>query len=375
MKRTKTPPRETGKWLRRTLETSGPTYIKIGQFIGNRPDIFGKEISEEVSKLQNQSSVVFKAEKPNGLKKMNMEPIAAASIAQVHKGVLSDGRVVAVKIKKPNVDEQLTNELKDIRLAFDVSKMIMSEMTLLTGWFEDFEKNVRDELDFMKEVENIKFFHEIYKENEDVRVPRVIPNLSSRNHIVMEYLPSKSIKEAINPISISENLMNLFIEQILYHGIIHGDLHAGNLGVSEDEKIVMYDFGNVIRIPEFYQNAVRKVLVACQNRSSSELLNGMVLMGMKIKDERAAKNFAKQFFVYLDTLDPKSFSYTSEDIMVPIELDTITLTIIRTYSLVEGLCKEVYPQFTYENIVQQNIELLTIEQLVSRLYYTARIPL
>ena len=193
----------------------------------------------------------------------------------------------------------------------------------------------------------------------------------------MEYLPSKSIKNTSNPLAISENLMNLFIEQILYHGIIHGDLHAGNLGVSEDddEKIVMYDFGNVIRIPEFYQNAVRKLLVACQNRSSSELLNGMVLMGMKIKDEKAAKNFAKQFFVYLDTLDPKSFNYTSEDIMVPIELDIITLTIIRTYSLVEGLCKEIYPQFTYERVIQQNIELLTIEQLISRLYYTARIPL
>lgn len=370
----KTPPKETGKWLRRTLETSGPTYIKIGQFIGNRPDIFGKDISEEVSKLQNQASVVFKAEKPKGLKKMNSDPIATASIAQVHKGVLDDGRVVAVKIKKPNVDEQLTNELKDIRLAFDVSKMIMSEMSLLTGWFDDFEKNVKDELDFMKEIENIKFFHEIYKNNEDIRVPRVVSRFSDEKHIVMEYLPSKSIKETSNPISISENLMNLFIEQILYHGIIHGDLHAGNLGVSEDEKIIMYDFGNVIRIPEFYQNAVKKVLVACQNRSSSELLNGMVLMGMKIKDERAAKNFAKQFFVYLDTLDPKSFSYTSEDIMVPIELDTITLTIIRTYSLVEGICKEIYPQFTYERIVQQNIELLTIEQLVSQIYYIVRPP-
>jgi ubiquinone biosynthesis protein len=366
MKRMRTSPREMGRWLRRTLEESGPTYIKIGQFVGNRPDIFGSEVSEEVSKLQNQASVVFKAKKPNGLKKMDQDPIATASIAQVHRGVLFDGRTVAVKIKKPNVDDQLNKELGDIRIAFDFSKMFMNEMSILNGWFDDFEKNVKDELDFMKEIENIKFFHEIYKNHKDVRVPRVVSEFSDKNHIVMEYVPSESIKKCKNPILISENLMNVFIEQILYHGIIHGDLHAGNLGVS-DETIVIYDLGNVIRIPEFYQLAVRKILVACQNRNSKELLDAMTEMGMKIKDMRAAKNFAKQFFVYLDTLDPKSFNYTSEDIMVPIELDTITLTIIRTYSLVEGICKEIYPQFTYERIIQQNIELLTIEQLVNHI--------
>lgn len=373
MKRMKIPQRERGKWLRRTLEESGPTYIKIGQFIGNRPDIFGKDISDEVSKLQNQAHTGFSydAKKPEGLKKMDSEPIATASIAQVHRGVLKDGRVVAVKIKKPNVDAQLKNELKDIRMAFEISKLFMKEMDILTEWFDDFEKNVKNELDFMKEIENIQFFHEMYKNNDDVRVPRVVSELSSDTHIVMEYLPSMSVKLCENPISISENLMNTFIEQILYHGIIHGDLHGGNLGVLGN-SIIMYDFGNVIYIPEFYQRAVREVLIACQNRNADDLLKAMTHMGMKIKDEKAAKNFANQFFVYLETLDPKSFNYTQDDIMVPIELDTITLTIIRTYSLVEGLCKEIYPQFTYERLIQQNIELLTIEQLVNQ--FSAFVP-
>ena len=240
-------------------------------------------------------------------------------------------------------------------------------MTLLSDWFNDFEKNISDELDFMKEVKNIQLFHEIYKYNEDFVVPRVISELSDDNHIIMEYVKSNSIKSCENPIRVSENLMNTFVEQILYNGIIHGDLHAGNLGVLKDDIIVMYDFGNVIRIPDFYQKAMRDVLVACQERNPKNLLLAMTSMGMKIRDEQAAKNFAKKFFVYLDTLDPSSFEYTQKDIMVPIELDTITLTIIRTYSLVEGLCKEIYPQFTYENIIQQNMELLTIEQFISSL--------
>lgn len=159
--------------------------------------------------------------------------------------------------------------------------------------------------------------------------------------------------------------MNTFVEQILYNGIIHGDLHAGNLGVVENDVIIMYDFGNVIHIPDFYQKAMREVLIACQNRDVNALLTAMTHMKMKIRNVKAAKNFAKQFFVYLDTLDTKSFNYTQDDIMVPIELDTITLTIIRTHSLVEGICKDIYPQFNYEKLIQTNIELLAIERLVS----------
>lgn len=359
--------REMGSWLRRSLETSGPTYIKIGQFIGNRPDLFGNEISDELSKLQNQTNVTFQVEKPKGIQKMNPKPIASASIAQVHKGSLSDGRVVAIKVKRPNIDTQLYDELGDIKNILKLSNSFMPEMKLLSNWFNDFEKNISDELDFMKEVKNIQLFHEIYKYNEDFIVPRVLPELSNKEYIVMEYIKSNSIKTCENPIRVSENLMNTFVEQILYNGIIHGDLHAGNLGIVDNDVIVMYDFGNVIKIPEFYQQAMRNVLVACQERNPQNLLKAMISMGMKIRDEKAAKNFAKKFFTYLDTLDPSSFEYTQKDIMVPIELDPITLTIIRTYSLVEGLCKEVYPQFTYENIIQQNMELLTIEQFILQL--------
>ena len=362
-----------GIWLRKTLEESGPTYIKIGQFIGNRSDLFGKDISEELSKLQNQTKTTFRASKPNGVYKMDDEPIASASIAQVHLGKLEDGRLVAIKIKRPHVDYNLKNELKGIRDTIRLSKVFMSEMSLLSDWFDDFEKTVADELDFSKEVSNIELFSNIYKYNQNVRVPRVIPELSGKDHIVMEYIPSDPIKKCKNPMTVSENLMNTFIEQILYNGVIHGDLHAGNLGVRGDgDQLVMYDFGNIIRIPDFYKKAMRDVLVASQERNSNGLLKAMSDMGMVIKDISAAENFTSKFFVYLDTLDPKSFTYTQDDIMVPIELDTITLTILRTSSLVEGICKEIYPQFTYEQVIQQNIELLAIEQFISAISQRTR---
>lgn len=358
------PPRTVGRWLRKTLEVSGPTYIKIGQFIANRPDLFGSELSEEVSFLQNQAKS-FKAVKPDSVFKMDLEPIASASIAQVHAGRLKDGRKIAIKIKRPDVETQFTEELNTIRTFLTLLEKFMPEFIFLKNWFSDFEASLKSELDFTNEMKNIQLFHEIYRYNPEVRVPRVIPELSGKNHIVMEFVDSRSIKKCSNPSTVTTNLMNTFVEQILYNGLIHGDLHSGNIGVQEDDTIVLYDLGNVIRIPEYYQRAMKEVIVACQNKDSEGLLNAMVSMKMKIVDRTAAKNFTIKFFKYLDTLDPKSFSYSKSDLMVPIELDVITLTILRTYSLVEGICREVYPQFTYEQVIQQNIELLFLDQLVN----------
>ncbi len=297
---------------------------------------------------------------------MNPNPIACASIAQVHVGKLEDGRVVAVKLKRPGVDRQLLDELEGIKNVVGLSQQFMGELSLLADWFGDFERCVADELDFTKEVSSLEFFQDIYRNSSDVRIPRVIRELSDRDKIIMEYLPSDPIKTCTEPRIVSENLMNMFVEQILYHGVIHGDLHAGNIGIFPGtSQIVVYDFGNVVQIPEFYQNAMRRVVNACQNRDANELLAAMTDMKMTIKDPKAAKKFASKFFVYLDTLDPKSFQYTKSDVMVPIELDTVTLTILRSHALVEGMCKEIYPQFTYEQVIQQNLEMLILERLFS----------
>lgn len=361
-----TTPKETGNWLRKTLETSGPTYVKIGQFIGNRPDLFGETLSMEVSKLQNKVSTFKLSEKPNSIFKLDDEPFASASIAQVHSGILRDGRRVAVKIKRPGIDQQLLSEMNSIRSVLNFAKMINTNMDLISEWFSDFEKTVIDELDFSKEVNNITLFNKIYKYNTEIRVPRVLPSKCSKDTIVMEYLPSRPLIESSNKMATSMNLMNMFVEQILYNGIIHGDLHYGNMGI-DDDTIILYDFGNVIQIPEYYQNAMRRVIAAVQARDTKNLLSAMESMGMVIIDMKAAEQFTKNFFKYVETLDPKSFTYSKDDIMVPIKLDTITLTILRTYSLVEGVCRYVYPEFTYQEIIQQNLELLLVEQFVYRI--------
>ena len=177
----------------------------------------------------------------------------------------------------------------------------------------------------------------------------------------MDYTPSESIQKPFK----AERLVNMFLEQLLYEGVIHGDLHTGNIGI-RDNALVLYDFGNIIRITPQYKSAIRDFVYGVQTSNVDAVIDNMILMGMTVRDEEVTRIFVKQYFQYLDTLDLRSFSVNSPEIRekaskVPVELDPTTLVILRTYSLLEGLCKELDPEFSYQKILTKNIEMLFLD--------------
>ena len=124
-------------------------------------------------------------------------------------------------------------------------------------WIKEFERGLHYELDFKQEVKNIAFFRSMYRDRTDVKIPRPYSKLSTEDVIVMDYTPSTQVTRPFN----AERLINLFLEQLLYEGVIHGDLHTGNLGVDKD-AIVLYDFGNIIRITPQLLRCSKRVAVA-----------------------------------------------------------------------------------------------------------------
>ena len=147
---------------------------------------------------------------------------------------------------------------------------------------------------------------------------------------------------------------------------IHGDLHTGNIGLATSGALVLYDFGNIIRITPEYKTAIRDFVYGVQTSNVDVVMDNMIKMGMTIRDREVTKIFVKQYFEYLNTLDIRSFTINSPEIRekakkVPVELDTTTLTILRTYSLLEGLCKELDPKFSYQTIITKNIEMLFLD--------------
>jgi ubiquinone biosynthesis protein len=359
------PKQDRGKWLRRALDGAGPTYIKVGQFISNRPDIFGKEFSKDLAPLRD-SVTPFDFEQvrnkvPEGITDVDPKPLASASIAQVHRAKFKDKSVV-LKIKRPGIEAQIKEDLDLIRGGTSLLSLIPDfGMETVMPWFKEFERGLLTELDFKNEVRNIAFFRDMYRDRTDVKIPRPYSRMSSDDVIVMDYTPSKQIARPFK----AERLINMFLEQLLYEGVIHGDLHTGNIGLA-GKSLVLYDFGNIIRITPQYKTAIRDFVYGVQTKNLDAVMDNMVKMGMVVRDREVTKIFVKQYFDYLDTLDLRSFTINSPEIRekaskVPVELDTTTLVILRTYSLLEGLAKELDPTFSYQSIITKNIELLFLD--------------
>jgi len=358
-------PADRGKWLRKALDGAGPTYIKVGQFISNRPDIFGKEFSKDLAPLRDNVSPIdfseFKTKIPKEVSDVDSVPIASASIAQVHRGKLK-GRDIVLKFKRPGIEAQIKEDLDLIKSGTSLLSLIPNfGMEFMNPWLKEFEQGLLAELDFKKEIRNISLFRDMYRDRKDVKIPRPYSRLSNEDVIVMDYTPSKPITRPFK----AEKLINMFLEQLLYEGVIHGDLHTGNIGLSSN-SLVLYDFGNIITVTDKYRTAIRDFVYGVQTSNVEAVMDNMIMMGMTVRDREVTKIFVNQYFEYLNTLDLRSFTVNSPEIRekaskVPVELDPTTLVILRTYSLLEGLAKELDPTFSYQRIINKNIEMLFLD--------------
>ena len=358
---------DRGKWLRRALDGAGPTYVKIGQFISNRPDVFGKEFAAELAPLRDNVTPfdfeIVRSKIPPEITDVDPKPIASASIAQVHRGKLKN-RPIVLKFKRPGIEALIKEDLALVKSGASILSQIPNfGMEFMNPWLKEFEAGLLSELDFKNEIRNLAFFRDMYRDRNDVKIPRPYSKLSTEDVIVMDYLPSDQIARPFK----AERLINMFLEQLLYEGVIHGDLHTGNVGLeTKTDAVVLYDFGNIIRITPEYKTAIRDFVYGVQTENLDVVLENMYKMGMIIRDEAVTRIFIKQYFDYLRTLDLRSFTINSPEIRekaskVPVELDTTTLTILRTYSLLEGLCKELNPKFSYQEIITKNVETLFLD--------------
>jgi ubiquinone biosynthesis protein len=336
------------KWLRDRFEAGGPLYIKFGQFIANRGDIFDKDLSETMAKLQDRVTPLsweVMGPKINQAHYEHIEqvPIATASMAQVYRAKLKSGETVAVKVKKPNVTDQVTNDLRMLKRVLNVK------------WFDEFEYMVEKETDFENEVLNIQSFYEMYQYSQTVCIPKVYTKLCDENVIVMSYEPSSGQVKA-------RDLIRVFINQLLYEDIIHGDLHSGNIG-HDGTKTILYDFGNVIRTNRRYRALMRDFVYHVQTKDVKATIQTMEQLGMKIVNESVTSVFIEKFFAYIDTLDIASFKFDPDEIQekVPVKLDATTASILRSYALLEGYCKRIDPTFTYQDILAETLETMYLD--------------
>ncbi len=249
--------------FRQILEDLGPTYVKIGQIMSTRQDMFSERYCKELMKLRSSvtpmsfDTVQSVIEKTYGkplrdiFSVFEQEPLGSASIAQVHMAYLPDGKKVVVKIQRPDIYNLMARDVRLMRRAIKVLNIsdVISSVVDLDMVIDEFWATAQEEMDFSVEATFAKRFKETYKDIEYIDAPIIYDEYSSKHVLVMEYIDGIEIsdittleQEGYSTKEIAEKLAYNYISQIIEHGFFHADPHSGNLRIRNDQ-IVWIDFG------------------------------------------------------------------------------------------------------------------------------------
>lgn len=286
--------------LRKAFEELGPTFIKIGQILSTRPDLLSPDYIVELSKLQDNvlpESIEtirkvffdqFSISTTECFKNFDEKPLASASISQVHKATLKDGREVVVKVQRPDIAEKMKLDISILIRIVKFTKTKFSDALI------DPEEALHEillttelELDFNNEVKNINNFKNLNKDVAFLYVPYVIKDLSSTKVITMERIYGFKVDNMKNLLAGQYDLDDLgkklalsYLKQILQDGFFHGDPHPGNIFICEG-KICFIDFGIMGSLSNSLKSTLNDMLSAVALGDINKMISSLLTIGIK----------------------------------------------------------------------------------------------
>ncbi len=283
--------------IRLIIEDLGPTFIKFGQILADRPDLASEQLRDELKKLQASARPfdsdlairIIEEELGDPIKKifahLDSKPLASASIAQVYKGVLLTGEEVIVKVQRPAIKQKIKLDLVLMKILAQQAVKSWPELASFNavGFVEDFGKNMMKELDYTNEASNMKRFADMFKDDKTCYIPRVASQYTSQKLLIMEFVTGlrpddpQALKEAgFNTQKIAENGTNIILKMILQHGFFHADPHPGNIFIRGDNQIVLIDHGMAATLKPKQIQALINFMLGFAKKDSQKITRALL---------------------------------------------------------------------------------------------------
>jgi len=371
----------------------GPVYIKLGQWLSSRADILPQPYLEELAKLQDSvppspfdqiKPIIEKDLGPIHEKFDEIDPncISGASLGQVYRGSIS-GQQVAIKVKRPGIEKVVAKDLKVLKrilplaLRFVDSNLRYSAKAMLSQFIE----TIYEEMDYTIESENLKKIKKDMEKNTKVIVPAVFDDFSSKNVLTMEYLPGIKItnvqaldEKGIDREQLVIDVHKVFFTMLLKHSIFHADPHPGNISVTDDGKLILYDYGMVGRINNETRFRLIRLYLALVEKNPPRVVNAMIDLGMLIPGyNRSVIEKGIELSIRAmhgnkpDEMEVQSLMELANQTMskFPFMLPKNLALYMRMASIIEGIYKTHNVDFKFVKVLKN---ILEEENLIPRAY-------
>jgi predicted unusual protein kinase regulating ubiquinone biosynthesis (AarF/ABC1/UbiB family) len=282
------------------VEKLGPTFIKLAQLLSTRSDLLPQPYIDALTRLQDNVGPFSFAEVEQivgselgvriskAFTRFDSEPMAAASLGQVHRAALRDGREVVVKVQRPGIREEMS---KDLDVLGEIADFLDSHTEVgrkfeFSTFLEEFRKSLLHELDYRLEARNLLTFSDNLREFDRIVVPQPVEDYTTSRVLTMDFIHGKKVT-ALSPLAkidldgylLAEQLFQAYMQQILIEGFFHADPHPGNVLLTDDDRVALIDLGMVARVSPRFQENLIQLLLAISEGHGDEAAEITIKMG------------------------------------------------------------------------------------------------
>ncbi|TYT61371.1 ABC1 kinase family protein [Natrialba swarupiae] len=367
--------RRRAERLRKTMLELGPAFIKVGQVLSTRPDIVPPTYADVFSKLQDEVPeeaggepfAVLEEELGETLDLETVEPVAGGSLAFVYTAAY-DGDRIALKVRRPGLRALVERDLRVIRRLLPILLLFVDERQRysLENAANDFEEIIVDELDLEREATMMVEIGENFADDDRVVIPDVYPELCSKRVVAMEYVEGEKItdEEALSDVGTTPSEMATLITRIylkmgLVDGVFHADPHPGNLAVTSEGRLVIYDYGMSQRLTEQEQADIASLYRTLVRRDVDGLVNALV--ALEVLEPTVDRVAVRQVLeMVIETLQGQS-ALTWRTIITelfamlhdfPFRIPPNVMLLVRVGTVGEGVCRSLDPEFDFLETTQ-----------------------